>query len=364
MPHAERLRILWLVPSPTHPCFEELGTHLGLGLVELDADSRVVVCGQRAAELLGAVPAALEGHGIVDVLARRTGRSRTTLRGALDENALLATWSLDQPDGSRRRVRAVLQMHEERRFLVLDDITERLRRADELNRLHQTIDRLESAASLELEHAALLHDLRNVLHALALEKEVGERTGASLPPALGALVDQAAHLSRLLRWENGGDGPAREELALGAFLQREAPLFEGLGGAVTIRYALVAEGDRVLWAKERLRSVVANLVVNARRAGARTLRISVGQSSGGERCVRGAYVPEGRWVTLEVRDDGAGMDEAQLAAAFTRGASGSGSTGLGLPWVLDATQEAGGFLAVRSAPGEGTVVRIHLPPVG
>lgn len=80
--------------------------------------------------------------------------------------------------------------------------------------------------------------------------------------------------------------------------------------------------------------------------------------------MRGAYVPEGRWVTLEVRDDGAGMDEAQLAAAFTRGASGSGSTGLGLPWVLDATQEAGGFLAVRSAPGEGTVVRIHLPPVG
>jgi signal transduction histidine kinase len=92
---------------------------------------------------------------------------------------------------------------------------------------------------------------------------------------------------------------------------------------------------------------VLDIVENALRAGAKNVLVRLAQEKDANRLV------------LEVTDDGAGMDEEtrrkSLDPFFTtqRGKR----VGLGLPFLAQAAEEAGGKLEIRSAPGKGTTVR-------
>jgi two-component system, cell cycle sensor histidine kinase and response regulator CckA len=75
-------------------------------------------------------------------------------------------------------------------------------------------------------------------------------------------------------------------------------------------------------------------------------------------------VPPGDYVLLEVADQGCGMSEKVLSQAldpfFTTKEVGQG-TGLGLPMVFGIIQGHQGSLAIDTAPGQGTTVRLYLP---
>ncbi len=64
-------------------------------------------------------------------------------------------------------------------------------------------------------------------------------------------------------------------------------------------------------------------------------------------------------LTIEVRDDGRGMDQETLSRVrdpfFTTKKK---KTGLGLPLLAQAAEQAGGGMAVESAPGRGTRVTV------
>jgi cell cycle sensor histidine kinase DivJ len=71
-------------------------------------------------------------------------------------------------------------------------------------------------------------------------------------------------------------------------------------------------------------------------------------------------------VVIEVSDDGAGMDAADLAAIARpfeqgRNARGRAGTGLGLAMVRRLTELHGGQVRIETAKGEGTTVSVRLP---
>jgi CheY-like chemotaxis protein len=72
----------------------------------------------------------------------------------------------------------------------------------------------------------------------------------------------------------------------------------------------------------------------------------------------------GRQVLLSVRDTGEGMTPESQARMFepfyTTKAAGKG-TGLGLSMVYGVVTQSGGSIQVRSKPGQGTDIRVHLP---
>jgi two-component system OmpR family sensor kinase len=120
--------------------------------------------------------------------------------------------------------------------------------------------------------------------------------------------------------------------------------------------AVIDAAPTVLGDEGRLRQVVANLVGNALVHTAPGTAIEV--RLGGD---------DGRAV-VEVVDHGDGMPPDVAARAFERFYRGDpsrsrhrGGSGLGLAIVRATVHAHDGEVSLRSAPGEGTTVRVELP---
>ena len=106
----------------------------------------------------------------------------------------------------------------------------------------------------------------------------------------------------------------------------------------------------------RIREVLANLIANALRH----------TPAGGRVTVAGSITADRRWVSLEVRDTGAGIDAALLSHVFDRFVKGADSrgSGLGLAIARQLVLAHGGEIEAESAPGAGTTIRVRLPLMG
>jgi two-component system cell cycle sensor histidine kinase/response regulator CckA len=127
--------------------------------------------------------------------------------------------------------------------------------------------------------------------------------------------------------------------------------------------------ETVLVDRTQLEQVLVNLAVNARdampRGGRLVITTGVAEFSGagtGERSSARA----GRFVRLDVADDGAGIPpelvEHVFEPFFTTKEFGHG-TGLGLATVYGIVRQSGGFIELESAPGEGTRFSLFFPVV-
>jgi len=118
----------------------------------------------------------------------------------------------------------------------------------------------------------------------------------------------------------------------------------------------------------QIHRLLINLVVNARDASPEGGSVTVatdattGDALGGP--AKPLLLPRGDYVTLSVRDAGAGMDETTRSHIFepffTTKPSGQG-TGLGLWIVRDIMERSGGAIDVRSTPGAGTEFVMYFP---
>jgi|GEM_PF-5121333 len=123
----------------------------------------------------------------------------------------------------------------------------------------------------------------------------------------------------------------------------------------------------------RVEQVLMNLVVNARDAlgaggadeGGPRIRLAtraLAQEPAADEPV--PEVPAGRYVELQVQDNGCGMEKELVDRIFepffTTKPAGEG-TGLGLSIVYGVVKQCGGCLKVESEPGAGTTIHVLLP---
>lgn len=221
--------------------------------------------------------------------------------------------------------------------------------------------------------AGVAHDVNNLLGVVAataaeaLARPGLDEAAREAFAGIGDATRRAAGLVRqLLDGERrpAGIASCRVDTTLRAM---EARLRRVLGGVAFTLAPGLADAAAAAIDPEDLDRVVMNLALNARNAmpsgGALTVASSERDVSDTMSQFGDPVVP-GRYVVVAVRDTGTGMSPAVMARLFepfftTRAAQ--GGTGLGLASVRDLVRQAGGFLEVASAPGQGTTVRVHLP---
>ena len=121
-------------------------------------------------------------------------------------------------------------------------------------------------------------------------------------------------------------------------------------GGVTINLNTEGAADLIRADASRLKQVLYNLLTNA-----------LDHVSSGGVIEVGAEVEDGE-ARLWVADDGQGIAPDRQATIFERFERGEGGgAGLGLALVNDIVRLHGGWVALESAPGEGTRVTAHLP---
>jgi two-component system, OmpR family, sensor kinase len=240
------------------------------------------------------------------------------------------------------------------------------RARDEIRRLAETLNamlgRLEDSLARERRFVAdASHELRTPLALLQTELELAlrhERTPGELEEALRSARDEVDRLSRLaedllvLARLDEGQLPLRtEQLAAPDLLNAVARRFDtratAEGRELEVESETVSlEGDRL-----RLEQALGNLVDNALRYGAGTVRLEAVRSDG--------------HVELRVADEGEGFAPELLLVAFDRftrrdRARGDGAAGLGLAIVAAIARAHGGSARAANSPS-GPVVALTLP---
>jgi signal transduction histidine kinase len=132
-------------------------------------------------------------------------------------------------------------------------------------------------------------------------------------------------------------------------------LSQSLGASVKVRTELAAGLPAAMADANQLELAILNLSLNSRDA----------MADGGTLTIATALDPtDGSKVTISVTDTGSGMTPEVLARAFdpffTTKPPGKG-TGLGLSQVYGIVRQTGGDVAIESAPGKGTAIRLSLP---
>jgi signal transduction histidine kinase len=225
----------------------------------------------------------------------------------------------------------------------------------------------------ETQRQALLgdvaHELRHPLHVLqgnlqAMLDGVYPRDDAELE----RLMDQTAHLAVLVNDLHVLAQAEAQRLPLykrpvevADLVKEVAAAYEPLAaaGGKSLRVELLGTMPAVLLDQARIRQALQNLLDNALRH----------TEAGGLITVR--VVQDGRFVTLTVADDGAGIPAELLPLVFERMTRGdparrrdadSAGAGLGLPITKAIVELHGGSVTVSSAGlGQGSVFGLRLP---
>ncbi len=221
------------------------------------------------------------------------------------------------------------------------------------------------------------HDFNNQLTGILSAAEVLSQ-GLEHDPEMRELADMiitaAEHSTRLTRqllaFARKGKLRSVPVDLHGTVQDVVALLRRSIDKRITIHLDLAARPSATLGDAAQLHNAVLNLALNARDAmpagGDMTFATRVVALSGEQIEAAHLDVEPGRYVTLEVRDTGVGMDAETRAHLFepffTTKEVGKGS-GLGLAAVYGTVKTHRGAVEAASEPGRGTAFTLYLPVV-
>jgi putative PEP-CTERM system histidine kinase len=203
--------------------------------------------------------------------------------------------------------------------------------------------------------AFVVHDLKNLVAQLSLVSRNAERYRDNpefVDDALQTVRDSVGRMNRLLRQLRAAvPSQTRERVALLPLLERIVAERAVQAPAPTLR-AEGADPAEVCVDPERLQAVLRNVIQNAQDATDKQGRVAV--------TLKVAQAA----VTVDVEDDGCGMDEEFIRERLFRpfdSTKGLAGMGIGAYECKEFVALAGGRVEVDSAPGRGTRFRIRLP---
>lgn len=319
---------------------------------------------------------------LVEFLARLegNGRGHCELRGVVD--------------GEVPNVNAVVgtevYFHGRRHWLlVLMDITERKRMADQERLHHQQLLQADKMASLGVLVSGVAHEITNPNNIVKLNAPLVKKIWGAVEPVLreycrdrgdyyvapwikcseiqqkvpvllDSIIDGSERIDSFVKELKNFAVPApldyQPDVKLNDVVKSAVMLLSNLLGKSTNRFS-VHYGENLPLVRgnpQHLEQVVINLLENSCHA----LR-----SRDGEISVVTRAEENGRLAQLSVRDGGTGMDPETLTRitdAFFTTKRERGGTGLGLSISSRIVQEHGGTLEFLSSPGEGTTAIVSL----
>jgi two-component system sensor histidine kinase PilS (NtrC family) len=332
------------------------------GLATVDADGRLLSF-NRAAQ-------AITGLTLADALARNADEVLQFPRDVLDgmrgsggSGRYRAEFGFGRPDGSHIELGFstapfVTPAGLSGYLVTFQDVTHSKRQEREA-RVQQRLAAVGEMA------AGIAHEIRNPLASMSGSMQV-------LRQELSLNEEQAQLMDIVLRESERLNDTIRSFLAYARPQSREASRHDIRGvlndtatllrNSVELREdheVVVDASDEPVWYfadENQIRQIVWNLATNGLRAmpsGGR-LRLSVAPELSPNASEPGAVV--------RVEDQGVGIAPAELDRIFQPFRGGfRGGTGLGLAIVHRIVTDYGGAIDVRSQPGVGTTVEVHLP---
>ncbi len=268
------------------------------------------------------------------------------------------------------------------------DVTARINVEAELVSLNESLEARvaamlaqREAAMLQLHEArkmemvgqltgGIAHDFNNMLTPIIASLELirrrhqDERSGTLIDGALQAADRARILVGRLLSFARR-QTLKPQAVGLAALISDMQELIaRSIGPTIEVVTHIDPDLPAVVVDPNQLELAILNLVVNGRDAmgegGRLTLRAGEERRADG----RQGNLGPGRYVWLQVQDNGGGMSEDVLKRCiepfYSTKTVGKG-TGLGLPMVQGLALQSGGGFSIRSTPGQGSAATIWLP---
>jgi len=246
----------------------------------------------------------------------------------------------------------------------------------ERKRVEENLQQTQKLESLGILAGGIAHDFNNLLTgilgnaSLIADELPRESPVRRLAESVIQAADRAAHLTRqMLAYSGRGRFLIQAMDCSQQVREITALIAASIPKNVQVRLALEPGLPSIEADTGQFQQLIMNLVINGAEAvggGNGTVTISTGLTDVSAQYIAGmtyaADLKPGRYVSIEVRDTGCGMDAATLARIFdpffTTKFTGRG---LGLAAVLGIVRGHRGAVNVRSAPGRGTTFQVLFP---
>ena len=356
--------------------FRSLFEQAPIGIVLADADTRVLQVNGVFCDMLGYTKDELIGRSFVDVThpddaGGSPASAHKVLVDAESTLRLQKRYLRKNGDPVEAETTVSLARDDAGRLLyamaMIEDVTEKRALEDQLRQTQ----RLESVGQLA---GGVAHNFNNALTAIIGYSELlgrrlhGEDAGLKDIEQIQRVAERSASLTRQLLTFSREEVTRPSVFCLNAVAEATSTLLSPLiGNHIRLRLRLDRTLKDIRADRSQMEQVVTNLMLNARDAmpdgGVVTIETQcVDIDDTTARTHPDAQL--GPYIRLSVTDTGIGMDAMTAGRIFepffTTKEPGEG-VGLGLAMVHGAVKQTGGFITVRSKPGGGTTLMLHVP---